>query len=144
MKASLPMFNCFDMALYSFNRTYLWVPLPAWISNYTDYKMCDEITYPFPNFNGCTVEVWKWISNFIPHFACDYLSMLGLKLIHVRKGGPWGLLYRQGLAQPTQSVWHGWVIRFIEKWSVITRWILGHESDWIEFVQRRHTSFRTC
>ena len=21
-----------------------------------------------PNFNGTTVEVWKWISNFIPHF----------------------------------------------------------------------------
>ena len=21
-----------------------------------------------PNFNGCTVEVWEWISNFIPHF----------------------------------------------------------------------------
>ena len=24
-----------------------------------------KITYPFPNFNGCTVEVWRWISNFI-------------------------------------------------------------------------------
>ena len=22
----------------------------------------------YPNFNGCTVEVWEWISNFIPHF----------------------------------------------------------------------------
>ena len=31
-------------------------------------KVWDEITYPFPNFNGCTVEVWEWISNFIPHF----------------------------------------------------------------------------
>ena len=28
----------------------------------------DEITYPFPNLSGCTIEVWKWISNFIPHF----------------------------------------------------------------------------
>ena len=28
---------------------------------------CDYITYPFPNFNGCTVEVWEWTSNFIPH-----------------------------------------------------------------------------
>ena len=25
--------------------------------------MWDEITYPFPNFNGCTVEVWEWIGN---------------------------------------------------------------------------------
>ena len=26
----------------------------------------DEITYPFLNFNGATVEVWEWISNFTP------------------------------------------------------------------------------
>ena len=30
--------------------------------------MWDEITYPCPNFNGCTVEVWEWISHFIPQF----------------------------------------------------------------------------
>ena len=24
---------------------------------------------PFPNFNGAAVEVWEWISNFIPHFT---------------------------------------------------------------------------
>ena len=30
--------------------------------------MWDEITYPFPNFKGGTVEVWDWIRNFIPHF----------------------------------------------------------------------------
>ena len=29
----------------------------AWISNYMPGKVCDEITYPFLNFNGCTVEV---------------------------------------------------------------------------------------
>ena len=27
-------------------------------------EVWDEITYPFPSFNGCTVEVWDWISNF--------------------------------------------------------------------------------
>ena len=31
--------------------------------------MWDEITYSFLNFNGATVEVWEWISNFIPHFT---------------------------------------------------------------------------
>ena len=30
---------------------------PAWISNNTHYKVWDEITYPFLNFNGTTVEV---------------------------------------------------------------------------------------
>ena len=31
--------------------------IPAWISNYIHYKLWDEITYPFLNFNGATVEV---------------------------------------------------------------------------------------
>ena len=31
--------------------------IPAWISNYIHYKQWHEITYPFLNFNGCTVEV---------------------------------------------------------------------------------------
>ena len=34
----------------------------------------DEITYPFPNFNGCTIEVWKWISNFIQHFIMGIIT----------------------------------------------------------------------
>ena len=38
-------------------------------------KVWDETTYPFPNFNGCTVEVY-------------YTSMLGLRLIHVSKSDP--------------------------------------------------------
>ena len=33
-----------------------------------------EITYPFPNFNGVNVEVWEWISNFIPHFTGHGIS----------------------------------------------------------------------
>ena len=43
--------------------------MPSWISNNIHYKVWDEITSPFPNFNGATVEVWKWRSNFIPHFT---------------------------------------------------------------------------
>ena len=43
--------------------------IPAWISNYIHYKVWDEITYPFINFNGATVEVKEWISNFISHFT---------------------------------------------------------------------------
>ena len=44
--------------------------------------MWDESTYQFPNFNGQTVEVSEWISNFIPYF-------LGLKLNDVIKKGSW-------------------------------------------------------
>ena len=43
--------------------------IPAWISNYIHHKVWDEITYPFLNFNGATVEVQVWISNFIPYFT---------------------------------------------------------------------------
>ena len=31
--------------------------IPAWISNHLSSKMWDELTYPFLNFNGATVEV---------------------------------------------------------------------------------------
>ena len=37
-------------------------------------KVWDEITYPFPNFNGFTVEVWEWVSNFIQHFIMDVIT----------------------------------------------------------------------
>ena len=33
----------------------------------------DEITYPFPNFNGCTVEVPILINNFTPHLIMDVI-----------------------------------------------------------------------
>ena len=54
-------------------------------------KVGDEITYPFPNSNGCTVGVWKLIVIFTTHVmynVCNYLSMIGLKLNHVSKMGP--------------------------------------------------------
>ena len=43
--------------------------IPVEISNYIHYKVWDEITNPFLNFNGATVEVFEWISNFIPHLT---------------------------------------------------------------------------
>ena len=41
-------------------------------------KVWGEIIYPFPNFNSATVDVWEWISNFLPPFfslTCNYLFM---------------------------------------------------------------------
>ena len=38
------------------------------ISNHISSKAWYKIIYPPPKFNGCTVEVWGWKSNFIPHF----------------------------------------------------------------------------
>ena len=56
---------------------------PAWISIHTPSKVWYEITYPFLNFSGCTVEVKEWMRYFIPHI------MLGLKLTHVNKRDHW-------------------------------------------------------
>ena len=37
-------------------------------------KNVGEITYPFLNFNGATVDVQEWISKFIPHFMMDVIT----------------------------------------------------------------------
>ena len=37
----------------------------------------DEITYPFLNFNGATVEVKEWLSNFI----LQYFTIPGVWLL---------------------------------------------------------------
>ena len=36
--------------------------------------MCDEITYPFPQINGFSVDVRKCVSNFIPHFIIHVIT----------------------------------------------------------------------
>ena len=51
----------------------------AWISNHLPGEVWDEFTYPFPNFNGRTVEVWEWIRNFILHFVMN-VSTYGIKV----------------------------------------------------------------
>ena len=46
--------------------------IASWISNYTHCIVWVEITYPFPNSDCCTVEVWEWKSNFFPtHWVCN-------------------------------------------------------------------------
>ena len=51
--------------------------IPAWIINYIHSKVWSEITYPFPNFNGWTVELCEWISHFIAHFIMDHVTTCG-------------------------------------------------------------------
>ena len=45
-------------------------------------KVWSEITYPFPNFNGCTIEVWEWICNFILYFILDIITNPCWETIH--------------------------------------------------------------
>ena len=44
------------------------------MSDHMSSKAWDEITDPFPNFNGVTVEVWDWISNFVRLFIMDVIT----------------------------------------------------------------------
>ena len=62
--------------------------IPTWISIHKHSKVWDEMTYPFPDFTGCTVEVRESISYFIPQLSnvCSYLSMLWFKFNCVNKG----------------------------------------------------------
>ena len=51
------------------------------ISNYTHYKVWDEITYPFPKLQWLhhwSLRLDKWFHPTL-YWACDYISMLGLK-----------------------------------------------------------------
>ena len=39
--------------------------IPSIISKQMPSKVWGEITYPFPNFNGKSIEVWEWIINLL-------------------------------------------------------------------------------
>ena len=49
---------------------------PAWIRNYTHYKVWDKTTCAFRNFNSATLEVREWTSNFILHFTIQVITDL--------------------------------------------------------------------
>ena len=41
----------------------------------TIFMYFTSATYPIPNFNGCTVEVCEWISNLIPRFIRQVITV---------------------------------------------------------------------
>ena len=71
----------FTHTLNSWNRYYYSFPGPlyqngstlitAWINNCSHHKVWHKITHLFLNFNGYIVEVWEWLSDFIPHIIMD-------------------------------------------------------------------------
>ena len=48
--------------------------IPARISNYMATNVWCEIIYQFSNSNDATVEIWKWICNFIAHFMIAVIT----------------------------------------------------------------------
>ena len=81
--------------------------IQRWISNCIHYKVWDKITYPFPNSNVCTVEVWEWLCNIIPHF-------IGYVITNPCSNQSWTMLVEwepelQSPAPPAciaKNVWH--------------------------------------
>ena len=66
--------------------------IPAWISHPIHNKMWDGIDYfPFPNFNGATIEILEQIPNSTQQFT-ENVYTLWLKIIDVCKGSPHELL----------------------------------------------------
>ena len=103
--------------------------IPAWISYHMRIRVRGEITYPFPNFNGCTAEVWEWISKFhlILYNGCNYLSVMGFKLNHISKMGPWSFSWDQQNQQWNKNaVIHcRWSVRGTDPGRVVTPAMIG-------------------
>ena len=64
--------------------------ITAWICYPMPSKMWGEITYPFLNFNCVSIEIYDWISNFVPHLIINIATnpSMGSKLNHIGKRGP--------------------------------------------------------
>ena len=67
--------------------------IPAWISDYTHYKVWGEIIYPLPNFNGAAVEVWPVTLDIcrLNQFSC--LGYQLTLLTEINQARFWALTY---------------------------------------------------
>ena len=48
--------------------------ISEWKRNHMVSKVWDETTYPFPNFNSAAIEIYDWISHYIPQFIMDVIT----------------------------------------------------------------------
>ena len=53
-----------------------WTKILACMSIHMPSKLWGEITYPFPHFNGNTVEVWEWANKSTRHFIMDVIIII--------------------------------------------------------------------
>ena len=124
-----------------------YILIPLWVSNYMLSKVWGEIPYPFPNFNGATVEVGEWISNSFPHIKMCVITYpcwdLGWVQMHenVMARKPLSVL----LALRGRNGVHRLLIDSPHKWPVIKLWyflfslavkqntILSKQSYWLWF-----------
>ena len=124
--------------------------IPARISNHMPSKVWDKITYPLPNFNGCTIEVWEWICSFIQHildvvpYPCWQKRPVLFIITHpctkfFSKVRVWWAPYwphepcYQGWYQPGRRFRDKWQLYLLKqnmKWSQDSRWVAQLCDQW--------------
>ena len=65
----------FPFFLMNFGKLSTWILyVTAWMNSHKLSKMWHKITHWFPNFSYWTIEVWKCVNNFVPHFTIDVIT----------------------------------------------------------------------
>ena len=97
--------------------------MPAWMRTYSNHKVRNVVIFLFTNSTVQPLKFWNgWVISHTPYWACNYLSMLGLKLIHVTKRGNnhqrdhHSSLICNRVIHDDSSYWHIF-------WVTVPRWI---------------------
>ena len=77
------------------------------MDNYVHYKVCNEFTYPFPNFNGAILDFWEWTSKFILHFSRHVIAYPCWDSIVATEGSS-----QSGSETFVAKIWLSWVCRY--------------------------------
>ena len=109
--------------------------IPAWISNYIHNKMWHAITYPLPNFNGATIEVWELISNLISHFTGHVITSKFQWKMHFKMSSVKWRLFRLGLNVLKNGCWD------LTKLTGLQRVIIRND---LSFIFRTSTASAVC
>ena len=85
------------------------------------------------NYLSLPKLIWEGISNFISHWACDYLSMLWLKLKHVSKRCPRCPMNHQGYCTIKQPARLQVAASFeLPSKSIMTKECLSSRNKWMD------------
>ena len=106
--------------------------IPSWVNSYINYNARDEITYPFPNFNGAlcggTAVGPERIGNFITHFIIDVVTHPCVTytnfqlLFPVYRGRTTKICHRANWYLLDPSLWYVWKFG-------TSSWFLSHLLD---------------
>ena len=89
--------------------------IPAWISNHMSKIFWDEITYPFPNFNGCTIALklqkfylchcYYCIAQLTAYNSAKFRKISNLDLLHHHESSKSTLMWTFSMGSQFHFVW---------------------------------------